>query len=631
MKHDCLYILLLSIFSSTTVFSQSSHNHLLDNQVEGFVKTEGIPSLEEVIRKNELRLGVHINRDIQFKATLELLDSVYYYDDNNELSKKYVYFYDNSGKIKTVKGYELEQGKWKFDNQQTYKYNQDNLRSEILYQEWNGITFENDSRELYAYDTNNREISYKFEEWDDNGFNLVSQTLRSYFPDGKLKTYGNEYWEDGIMYNRMVYEYDSSERPIKYEMYGYDSKTGKHYLKYSIITAYDKWGNSVFEEKKSWNGSEVVLDLSSKKVYNEQGFITQYSEIVKSYYSEDIKDPYSRNMGYYKYDSQNRLTERWYKTEDYQQSLSVSEKTFYKDEYTHEILRTDTTINKDTGDLFTTQLKADKTFDENGRLLNYKSFKYNENNDGKYCLNFETDYSYKNDNEYEAIRTDYDGYENIQSYKKFIYRYIKEGNKNIEENINYVSPDKKNWVLDYSQKYEYVKDDDMDYYLYYRLDESEKNWVAFSGQIQDYRTIVSGNTVTTYNVYGHWDENINNWYYNNGYKRVEENGEHKKVSEYFIDVDSQEWEMERMQVFYYSNHDVVSNEIISDGLKDVQVYGAKGKINIRTNQNVLVQIYSISGVCCYNDNVDGFASISNLTSGVYIVRIGSDNIKIDVR
>lgn len=76
--------------------------------------------------------------------------------------------------------------------------------------------------------------------------------------------------------------------------------------------------------------------------------------------------------------------------------------------------------------------------------------------------------------------------------------------------------------------------------------------------------------------------------------------------------------------------DVTANEII-ESLRDVKVNIIEGGICIETSQSMEIQVFSISGMCCFNSAVYGSATVSNLPAGVYLVCVDGKTIKVVVR
>ena len=84
--------------------------------------------------------------------------------------------------------------------------------------------------------------------------------------------------------------------------------------------------------------------------------------------------------------------------------------------------------------------------------------------------------------------------------------------------------------------------------------------------------------------------------------------------------------------YYYPQGSSVANETIQQHVAPVcKVWSTNGALTIAVSEATPVQVYTMSGVCCYDATVHGQATIANLPAGIYIVKCPQETYKIKVK
>ena len=92
------------------------------------------------------------------------------------------------------------------------------------------------------------------------------------------------------------------------------------------------------------------------------------------------------------------------------------------------------------------------------------------------------------------------------------------------------------------------------------------------------------------------------------------------------------WTVVCRDAYYYSQSSSVANETIQQHVAPVcKVWSANGALTIAVSEATPVQVYTMSGVCCYDATVHGQATIANLPAGIYIVKCPQETYKIKVK
>lgn len=96
-------------------------------------------------------------------------------------------------------------------------------------------------------------------------------------------------------------------------------------------------------------------------------------------------------------------------------------------------------------------------------------------------------------------------------------------------------------------------------------------------------------------------------------------------------VDGTWTEREIRQIRFYPGP-LTANETIKDSAEPTfKAYATDGSLVITTAEARAVQVYSIAGACHYNATVNGYATISNLPAGIYVIASEGETLKVSVR
>lgn len=140
----------------------------------------------------------------------------------------------------------------------------------------------------------------------------------------------------------------------------------------------------------------------------------------------------------------------------------------------------------------------------------------------------------------------------------------------------------------------------------------------------------TGNDVYQYIEKSDGDSDV--WTFYSEYKS-ESVGENPIIVTFYYNWNSKEnpvWDGSKRQLFYYPEVSTESEKIDASE-SSVRIYTSNGSVVINTLGSEKVSIFSISGKCYYNARVCGMTNVSNLPAGIYIVRVGKEAIKVNVR
>ena len=119
--------------------------------------------------------------------------------------------------------------------------------------------------------------------------------------------------------------------------------------------------------------------------------------------------------------------------------------------------------------------------------------------------------------------------------------------------------------------------------------------------------------------------------YTEEYKYEVKDGNPREGLWYEKDEDTGEWILDDKDYTYFPKGGSTANEALETPAQEAEIAVAGGTIYVSTSASVPVQVYNILGVCHYNAVVNGSASVSGLSAGVYVVRAGKQVTKVSVR
>ena len=100
----------------------------------------------------------------------------------------------------------------------------------------------------------------------------------------------------------------------------------------------------------------------------------------------------------------------------------------------------------------------------------------------------------------------------------------------------------------------------------------------------------------------------------------------------YKDAEDDAWTVDFKEFYYYAQSSSVANETIQQHVTPVcKVWSANGALTIAVSEATPVQVYTMSGVCCYDATVHGQATIANLPAGIYIVKCQQETYKVKVK
>lgn len=192
---------------------------------------------------------------------------------------------------------------WGNDNDY-YKYDEQNRIIEIQHALWDGTIDESCERKIYTYDEEGnlsefaiyngpkeKLVRFRVHNYEYSNGQLIKETERAGGNNKIIETIDYEYNADGNLIKKTekssygtvtetLYEYDSQGNQIKY--------TSKNDMaKYIGIFTYDANGNCTSSEYTDYNGETITNKSSYKFEYDNEGVIT------KEYFTQTIYNPES--------------------------------------------------------------------------------------------------------------------------------------------------------------------------------------------------------------------------------------------------------------------------------------------------------------------------------------------------
>ena len=196
--------------------------------------------------------------------------------DNWELSKSFIYYYDNQGKVSGYYSISNENGAWVKSDSAYYNY--DNygyiLKKEFFI--WNNEYWERYNQYIYIYSEDYSELEEIFQQWQDSLWINISNTTSWLDEDGFVTEKIYQEWEDSIWVNKERWLY-------YYGVLGQDEETvdsqniiifpnpnsGKFYIRFTdnseeySISVFNSNGQQIFSIECN-NSKKVPIDISGR-------------------------------------------------------------------------------------------------------------------------------------------------------------------------------------------------------------------------------------------------------------------------------------------------------------------------------------------------------------------------------
>lgn len=99
---------------------------------------------------------------------------------------------------------------------------------------------------------------------------------------------------------------------------------------------------------------------------------------------------------------------------------------------------------------------------------------------------------------------------------------------------------------------------------------------------------------------------------------------------YLLGENGKDWNLMQKEYYYYPKGGSTANETIAPE-QEVKIAALDGNIVVSSPESIRVEVYNLLGKCCYNATVKGYASLSGLSAGIYVVRAGKQVVKVSVR
>jgi hypothetical protein len=196
--------------------------------------------------------------------------------DNWELSKSFIYYYDNQGKVSGYYSISNENGAWVKSDSAYYNY--DNygyiLKKEFFIR--NNEYWERYNQYIYIYSEDYSELEEIFQQWQDSLWINISNTTSWLDEDGFVTEKIYQEWEDSIWVNKERWLY-------YYGVLGQDEETvdsqniiifpnpnsGKFYIRFTdnseeySISVFNSNGQQIFSIECN-NSKKVPIDISGR-------------------------------------------------------------------------------------------------------------------------------------------------------------------------------------------------------------------------------------------------------------------------------------------------------------------------------------------------------------------------------
>jgi len=232
---------------------------------------------------------------------------VYQYWNGTEWLNNYRYIYNyESGYISNYIYQEGDSLTWVNDSRYIYYRNsQTHLEDSILYQEWNGSSWENSQLSVYNKAANGKDSIVTYCQWS-SGWKQFYRYLYTYDDDTPSYEYIAQTWDDGtnnwVNVSRSSYNYSSN---YQYLGYLYQTWDGFIWVNNSrVILTYDGNNRLIEQKQQVWDGTLWENYRRNTYEYNPDGY--RSLEVIQEYVMGDWENKYK---GLYSYDENGNLTE----------------------------------------------------------------------------------------------------------------------------------------------------------------------------------------------------------------------------------------------------------------------------------------------------------------------------------
>ena len=185
---------------------------------------------------------------------------------------------------------------WVDANKYSYRYDENNNRTEELVQQWNGSAWVKNSKILYTYEENNNLTEELWQEWDGSIYVNSKRISYTYDENNNLATTFSQTWDGsawGNVFAKLSYTYDENNNLTEELLPGW-----------KISYTYDENNNQTEELALAWEGYAWVKGWKRSYAYDENNNLTE--RVGQSWVSTGwfITSKYA-----YTYDENNNLTE----------------------------------------------------------------------------------------------------------------------------------------------------------------------------------------------------------------------------------------------------------------------------------------------------------------------------------
>ncbi len=551
------------------------------------------------------------------------LDSlVYTYPDNIYPANKYDYTYDKTGQVLRETFYSQNRNAWLAETYTDYQYDAAGNRTAMRQSDREGKPI---SDTQYTYDAAGHRIH---------------KSRVSYFA--------------GVPHSKTISEYNAAGQETLRELHEANDN-GELIPLYRYLYRYDKNGVCTDNETWDWDGSQ--WQLQSARHFNidadgrihclsEQNRVNNRIEISIDTATYDAEGRQVRlenivdNASFYKH-----FIETW----SYE-----ADGTGRHDEL--DSIRYKTENNR----LEVTAFSTDCTYDAKGQLLSKSRYVVDSSSEAR--TDSINHYEYAYDANGKVIKELYIDYEDSDPQPTKDTLTWGDNGISYEKHTYYWDEDTEGWTLHSGEKYDYTAIDSANYsYIQYYLNMETQEWESSFGYKQTRKGDANNferyaykwdneaedwsfDSGTKYcneaddegnvlSYYANWDPETENWVASHGDKREVSGTNPKIYKEYICTGTLEDWALNRTVTAYFSEASLSANESIA-AQATMKVYGGNGTLRIESAQAGTLAVYTAAGCCVYVAPTDGTAQISNLASGIYIVRLqtatGAETIKVNV-
>lgn len=591
----------------------------------------------------------------QFRAAEQALrlDSVIRLSPEGDKLYKGVYRYNERGQILEQAGYTPFSSGWQLESIVSYdEYDPHGNVLKSTYSHWNGEKKVISYTEEYTYYENGKQKGRTQLTYQDGKASWMN--IGEYTPAGNQSKYEllemiNGKW---VVTSRSLSEYDAENRAILSESQVTDAQTGELHPEYRYLYAYDSEGRQVMSERHEWKDGRLVLIEGYENAYNEKGDLL----VLKQ--TKQVNGGYLYHMDKYAYDSERYITsyESLIEEPSYR-SHSLRETTYTDDHLAGTSVCRDTTVWKDNNGSVVQLYSDDLTYNQKGAVLTCKQYALDPDTYERTALTYKYENTYDSQNRrISFVDVNYrNGQVSSSSKKEWEWDGDSYVNSGFTQNLA-----SGEWELAYKYRNESVKTDDKNYY--YRNSEWDKEtnaWKVIFSFKQDYEKTDGGYTQIQYE----WDATKKDWGITYGYtifdqqdgdnethytasynvanaswemtssykKEVTDAGNPKVINSYGnLLPDFKTWELEDVSYYYYSASP--SANAVVDGAIAIRVYTGPGCIYVDgLLQPSTLSVHGINGRLFHQSKVSGSTVVSGLPSGIYVVTLGTQQMKVKVK